>query len=331
MSAEKNPVKVLITRDFPEVAIELLIREGFVVTTSLYDRLWPQQELIDVAKDHNALLCTITEKIDARFLNACNHLDVISQYAVGYDNIDIDEATRLNIPIGYTPDVLTEATADIAFALMLATSRKLLFAHKLILTGEWDYFRPKRHLGIELKKKTLGIFGLGRIGFAMAEKCKGAYQMNILYCNRSPNPEAKKELGARRVSFEELLTESDVLSVHCSLNSETRNKFNMKAFEQMKSTAIFINTARGLIHQEDDLREALENGLIWGAGLDVTNPEPMRHDNPLLTMENVTILPHMGSSTTEARNAMSQIAAMNIIEFYRNGRMPHCINEKVLS
>lgn len=330
MPEDKNAKKVLITRDFPDNAIQLLVREGFIVTAQLYDGLWPQQALIDATLKHDALLCTITEKIDAAFLNTCSHLDIISQYAVGYDNIDIAEATRLKIPVGYTPDVLTAATADIAFALMIATSRKLLYAYKLILKGEWDYFRPKRHLGIELNGKTLGIYGLGRIGYAMAEKCKGAYKMDILYCNRNPHPEAEKALGARRVSFEELLVQSDVLSAHCALNDETRNKFNMTAFKQMKPTAIFINTARGLVHNEEDLKKALDEGIIWGAGLDVTNPEPMSKDNPLLNMENVTVLPHMGSSTMEARNAMSQIAAMNIIEFYKNGQVPHCVNQKVL-
>ena len=330
MPNHKNAIKVLVTRDFPDTAIELLIREGFKVTTRLHDALWTQKELIEAAKEHNALLCTITEKINAEFLNACNHLDIVSQYAVGYDNIDVAEATRLKIPIGYTPDVLTDATADIAFALMIATARKLLYAHKLILKGEWDYFRPKRHLGLELKGKILGIYGLGRIGYAMAEKCKGAYNMEILYCNRNPHPEAEDTLGAKRVSFEELLKQSDVLSAHCALNDETKGKFDLAAFKQMKPTAIFINTARGLVHNEADLKKALDEGIIWGAGLDVTNPEPMGKENPLLGMETVTVLPHMGSSTAEARDAMSRLAATNIIEFYKSGKIPHCVNGEVL-
>jgi glyoxylate reductase len=212
---------------------------------------------------------------------------------------------------------------------MITTARKMFFMHKGISRGAWQYFKPNAHLGIELKSKTLGIYGLGRIGMKMAERCKGAYNMDIIYHNRNRNSKAEKELAAQYVSFQELLQGSDVLSVHCALTKETRRIFNTSAFEQMKSTAIFINTSRGAVHHEQDLHEALQNGQIWGAGLDVTDPEPMLPDNPLLEMENVSILPHIGSATIEARHKMSEMVVSNIIAFFNGDKIPYLVNPEV--
>jgi glyoxylate reductase len=280
-----------------------------------------QDEMIERAKTHDAIYITSTEKIDKRFLNECSHLEIISQFAVGYDNIDVPEATKLGIPIGYTPGAMSDATADVAFGLMIATSRKMFYQHKSIIKGEWTFFRPTANLGLELKNKTLGIYGLGRIGMVMAKRCAGAYDMKIIYHNRKSNPEAEKKFGAKRVDFKTLLAESDVISIHCSLSAETKGVFNKEAFSQMKRTSIFINTSRGGVHNETDLIEALNSKVIWGAGMDVTNPEPMNQNNPLLQMENVSILPHIGSATIDARNEMARLAAMNIIEFYTNKRV----------
>jgi glyoxylate reductase len=322
-------MKVFVSRDIPAQGIDLLHAEGFEVTVWQVDRPLTQPELIENAKQHDALLCMFSDKIDKVFLNECKHLKVIAQFAVGYDNIDVPEAIRLRIPIGNTPDVLSEATADVAFLLMLAASRKAFHLHKTIARGEWTFFRPKANLGMELKNKTLGIFGLGRIGVEMAKRCKGAYQMNIMYCNRSRNPVAEELLLAQKVEFDELLAQSDVVSVHCSLNEATKEIFNKTAFHKMKRTAIFINTARGSIHNEKDLIDALNERVIWGAGLDVTNPEPMKPNNPLLSMENVAVLPHIGSSTIEARNAMARLSAENIIHGLRSVRLPNIINPEI--
>jgi glyoxylate reductase len=322
-------MKIFISRDIPSVGIELLRKEGLDVAVCPVDRPLTQSELIGYTKQSDALLCMFSDVIDKYFLNECKHLKVIAQYAVGYDNIDIAEATRLRIPISYTPDVLSEATADVAFLLMLAASRKAFHLHKIIARKEWTFFRPKAHLGTELKNKTLGVFGLGRIGMEMAKRCRGAYNMNIIYCNRSKNSLAEKLLKARKVSFDELLGQSDVLSVHCSLNGETKGIFNKSAFNKMKKTAIFINTARGSIHNEEDLLDALKNNVIWGAGLDVTNPEPMKPDHPLLSMENVAVLPHIGSATIEARDAMSRLCAENIICGLREEKLPNIINPEI--
>jgi len=324
-------MKVFVSQDIPAQGIDLLRAEGFKVTVWQVDRPLTQPELIENAKQHDALLCVFSDKIDKVFLNECKHLKVIAQFAVGYDNIDISEATRLRIPIGNTPDVLSEATADVAFLLMLAASRKAFHLHKTIARGEWTFFRPKANLGMELKNKTLGIFGLGRIGTEMAHRCKGAYQMNVIYCNRSRNPVAEEQLLAQKVEFDELCAQSDVLSVHCSLNEATKGIFNKTAFYKMKRSAIFINTARGLIHNEKDLIDALNERVIWGAGLDVTDPEPMKPNNPLLSMESVAVLPHIGSATIEARNAMACLSAKNIIHGLRSMRLPNIVNPEIYS
>ncbi|MCD4675017.1 MAG: D-glycerate dehydrogenase [Desulfobacula sp.] len=322
--------KILVSRQYPKAGIRLLEKENFHLTMWEKQRPMTPVELIEGAKTHHALLCTLTDRIDKDFLNQCAHLEIISQFAVGYDNIDIIQATHLGIPVGFTPDAMSEATADIAFGLMIAVARKMFFLHKTIINGQWGYFNPTGNLGVEIKNKTLGIFGLGRIGVKMAQRCKNAYDMDIIYHNQTRNKAAEKLLDATYVEFDDLLAQSDVLSVHCALTPKTKEIFNGPAFIKMKPSAIFINTARGPIHQEKDLARAILEGDIWGVGLDVTNPEPMQPDNPLLSMENVCILPHVGSGTMEARNQMSVLAAMNIIEFYKNGKVPHIVNPKVL-
>lgn len=330
MKRNLSDIKIFVSSVLPAVGTDMLKNEGFNVTTWNNDTPIPQNILIENAKQCNALLCTLTARIDAEFLNECKHLEIISQFGVGYDNINIAEATKLKIPVGNTPGVLTDATADIAFGLMIAVSRKMFFMHKKIEKGEWKHFTPISNLGIELKNKTLGIFGLGRIGVEMAKRCKGAYNMNIIYYNRNKNEEAEKLLNAKYVSFNELLAQSDVLSVHSVLSAETKGIFKKDAFNKMKPTSIFINTSRGGVHNEEDLIDALNNGRIWGAGLDVTNPEPMDKNNPLLSMPSVAVLPHIGSATVEARNGMSRLAAENIIDFYKNNRIPNFVNPEVI-
>ncbi len=322
--------KILLSRIYPHEGTELLKRAGFTVTEQKSDEPLSQEDLIEQAQQHDVLYCTLSDKIDKHFLQACSHLEHIAQFAVGYDNIDVEEATRLQIPVSYTPGAMKEATADIAFGLMIATARKMFFQHKNIIKGNWKTFSPTAKLGIELKGKTLGIFGMGRIGMAMAERCRGAYNMRILYVSRKAKPEAESKLGAQKVDFETLLKESDVISPHTALTKETKELFNKNAFAKMKPSALFINTSRGQVHNEEDLIQALKAGQIWGAGLDVTNPEPMQPGNPLLDMENVTVLPHIGSGTIEARTEMSRMAARNITEFFQKGTIPNPVNPEVL-
>lgn len=322
--------KVLITRIIPAIAQEMLTQAGFEVSVWEGNGPMTQPQLIERTKQVNAVISLGADKLDKHFFNQCPHLDVIAQFAVGYDNIDVAEATRMKIPVSNTPDVLSDATADVALGLMIAVSRKMFYLHKSIERGEWKQFEPLKNLGIELTGKTLGIFGMGRIGMVMAQRCTGAFNMNVIYHNRSRNSEAEKLYKARYVSFDELLQQSDVLSVHSVLSEETKGVFNKAAFSKMKKSAIFINTSRGSVHNEEDLIEALQTETIWGTGLDVTNPEPMHADNPLLQMPNVAVLPHIGSATVEARNGMAQLAAENIIAFYKTGKMLTCVNSSVL-
>ena len=314
---------VFVTRIIPDAGIKLLEEAGCIVNQYSGKTELTQEQLIAECKRSDALLHAGTNKIDESFLKECNHLKVVALLTVGYDLVDIPAARKLGIPIGNTPGVLSNATADTAFLLMLAVSRKAFYLHKTIERGQWGFYEPTANLGIELNNKTLGIFGLGKIGFEMAKKCKGAFNMDIIYYNRSANPKAEKELGAVKVSFEELLQKADVLSLHSTLTAETENLFDKKAFQLMKPSSIFINTGRGKLHNEADLIHALQNGLIWGAGLDVTNPEPMSKDNPLLEMPNVAVLPHIGSQTIEARNAMAKIAAENVLAGLYGKPLPH--------
>ena len=319
-------MKVLVSLNIPEVGIEMLRKANMEVDVWQDDTPMTQTRLIEKSGKNDALLCTTMDRIDAFFLEKSRHLKIISIYAAGYDNIDVEAATRMGIPVGNSPNAMVDATADIAFALMLAVARKMFFLHKTIEKGEWDHFKPRSNLGVELKKKTLGIFGLGTIGFEMANRCRGAYGMDVIYFNRNRNSEAEQKLKARKVSFEDLLKISDVLSVHSILTPETTGIFDRSAFAQMKQSSIFINTARGAIHNEKDLMDALINNKIWGAGLDVTNPEPMEASNPLLSMENVAITPHIGSATKQARDEMSRLAAQNIIHFFQKKGIPHLVN-----
>lgn len=321
--------KVLVTRRISENALELIKNEGYELSVYTENKDLTPAELIKMCEGHAGLLSVGPNKIDEHFLSSCKHLKGIALMSVGYDKVDVNAATKHGMPISNTPDVLSEATADTAFLLMLSVARKAFYMHKTIERGEWGFFDPMKNLGQELYGKTLGVLGLGRIGLELAKKAKAAYGMQIIYHNRSRNEDAEKLLNATYVSFEELLKQSDVLSVHVNLTAETTGIFNLTAFEKMKPNAIFINTARGAIHNEKDLLMALQNKTIWGAGLDVTNPEPMDRNSPLLNMENVCVLPHIGSATEETREKMAMMAAQNIIKALKGEQMPQVINPEV--
>lgn len=322
-------MNVLITRILPQKGLDLLQAAGCKVTQYAEKRELTPSQLIELCQGQDVLLSSGPNNIDEEFLSACRHLKGIALLSVGYDKVDLEAATRYGIPVSNTPDVITQTTADTAFLLMLAVSRNAFAMSRSIAQGEWRFYDPTANLGLDLYGRTLGIFGMGRIGFDLAAKCKAYFGMNIIYHNRKPRIEAERQLGARYVSFDDLLKHSDVLSVHAGLSAETKGLFNRDAFAQMKPSSIFINTARGGIHQEDDLIEALQNKCIWGAGLDVTNPEPMAQNNPLLQMQNVCVLPHIGSATVETRDNMAIKAAENVIAAIKNQRMPNIINPDV--
>lgn len=322
-------MKVFITRSLPESILVPLRQAGVTPTLWTEKRDLTRAELTEHCQSYDALLSIGHNALDAEFFQAVSHLKVISLLSVGYDHVDVAAATQAGIPIGNTPDVLSDATADTAFLLLMATARKALYHHKRILNGQWGFYDPFQDLGTDLNGKTLGIFGLGKIGFEMARRCQAVYNMNVIYHNRSNNARAEKELKARKVSFDELLAQSDVLSVHTSLTPETKGRFDKAVFGRMKAGAIFINTARGGIHNETDLTEALRNGALGGAGLDVTNPEPTLPQNPLLSLPNVTVLPHIGSATLETRTAMADLAIRNLLAGLRGEHLPHVVNPDV--
>lgn len=275
----------------------------------------PSREvLLDRITGCSGVLSLLTEKIDAQFMDAAGpQLKVISNFAVGFNNIDVDEATLRGIRVGNTPDVLTEATADMAFALLMSASRRIVEGQDYIRAGNWKTWEPLEHIGVDLLGKTIGIVGMGRIGMAMARRCRGGWGMQVLYHDKFRNETADRELAAQQVDFDTLLLQSDFVSVHTDLNESTRGMFNSDAFRKMKPTAVFINSARGPIHNQTDLHRALMDSEIFAAGLDVTDPEPIESDDPLLTLPNCVLAPHIASATISSRNGMAEIAADNLL------------------
>lgn len=323
-------MKVFLNKRIPEIGINIMKENGLEVFIP-ENETPSHEEWLKYCQDSDLILNVGFHRFNKEFFDQCPNVKAIALFSVGFDHVDIQEATSRNIPIGNTPDVLSTATADTAFLLMQSVARRSSFYFERVKTGNWGEFDPLFGLGQELTGKTLGVFGLGRIGFEMAEKCKKAFGMNIIYHNRNRNEEAEKMLDAQYVSFEELVTQSDILSVHANFKAEQNELFNAEVFNKMKPNAIFINTARGGFQNEKDLYEALINKKIWGAGLDVTNPEPMSKENPLLQLSNVCVLPHIGSATEEARNGMAKLAAENLVAFSKGKKMPACANSEVYS
>lgn len=321
-------MKVFINKRIPEVGITMLKEAGLEVTLPENPEL-TQDEWLGYCKDADVILNVGQNKYDREFFEKFPNVKAIALYSVGFDQVDIEEANKRSIPVGNTPEVLSRATSDVAFLLMQSVSRRAGYYFQKVKEGDWGQFDPLHALGQELYGKTLGVFGLGRIGFEMAEKCKKAFDMKIIYHNRSHNEEAENELEAKYVSFEELVSQSDVLSIHANFTEKHSELFNQSVFEKMKANAIFINTARGGFHNQKDLYSALVSEKIWGAGLDVTNPEPIEENDPILNLSNVCVLPHIGSATVEARNGMAKLAAQNIIAFSKGEKMHDCANPEV--
>lgn len=322
-------MKVYISRNIPQAGIDVLTENGLTISINSENKKLSQDELIEACQDVDLLLNVGHADLNRHFLSSCKHLKGIALASVGYDHVDLAAATEFGIPISNTPDVLSGATADVAFLLMLAVSRKAFFRANEVREGKWKDFEFMQDLGIELNGKTLGIYGLGRIGLELAIKAQAAYNMNIIYYNRSRNIEAEQRVNAKYVNFDELLTQSDVISLHTNLSAETQYRFNKDSFKRMKSSSIIINTARGRVINELDLIDALQTGEIWGAGLDVTDPEPMSADNPLLQMPNVCVLPHIGSATIETRTQMAIMAANNLLAVSRGNPMMQIVNKEI--
>ncbi len=318
---------VFVTRPIPEAGLRR-VREACEV------RLWegelppPKEVILREAAECDGLLCLLTDPIDAEVIGAGKRLRVISQMAVGVDNIDLEAATARGIPVGHTPGVLTEATADLTFALLLAAARRIPEGIEYVRQGRWRTWEPMALLGREVWGKTLGIVGLGRIGTAVARRARG-FAMRVLYHSRSRKPDLEAELGLEYVALDDLLAQADFVSLHCPLTPETHHLIDEEALRRMKPTAILINAARGPVVDTDALLRALREGWIEAAALDVTDPEPLPADHPLLDLPNCIVIPHLGSATVAARERMATMAAENLLAGLRGERLPYCANPEV--
>ena len=321
-------MKAVITRKMPDSIVALLAE-----CCDVY--MWPDEHepisrhmLMEQMADADALFTNVTDRIDREVLDAAPRLKVISTMAVGFNNIDVAEATRRGIPVGHTPEVLTEAVADLTFALLLATARRVVEAMAFIREDKWKAWGPMLLTGQTVHGATLGIIGMGRIGEGVARRARGL-GMNILYCNRSRKEAAERALEAAYCHLDELLKRSDYVVMLAPSTKETTRMIGAREFSLMKPNAIFINTARGTNVDEAAMIEALKAGQLRGAGLDVFETEPIRPDHPLCALDNVVLLPHIGSATVETRLKMAEIAALNIIAGLKNEPLPYIVNPEV--
>ncbi|MCB2297480.1 2-hydroxyacid dehydrogenase [Clostridium tagluense] len=320
--------KVYITRRIPDEAIELL-EEHFHVEINPQDRVLLREELLEKVKGMDAVLCLITDNIDSEVLEAAgNKCKIFANYGVGYNNIDIVAATEKRIIITNTPGVLDDATADLAWTLLMAVSRRIVAADKFTRNGAFQSWDPMMFLGRDITGKTLGLIGAGRIGFNFAKKAK-AFDMKILYTGLRHNSKIENELGAIYVDKETLLSEADFVSLHVPLLPSTTHYISDLEFSMMKKTSVIVNTSRGPVIDEKALVKALKQGEIWGAGLDVYENEP-EIEPELLAMYNVVIVPHIASATMETRTNMGLIAARNIIKVLSGEKPYTCVNTQVL-
>lgn len=309
---------VAVTRRIPSAGLDIL-REHFDLKIHDSNYAPNQDDLRELLSDADGALVLLSDRIDDGLLDACPRLKVIANYAVGYENINLEVTSRRGIVTTNTPDVLTGATADIAITLMLCVTRRILEADACMRNGAFEGWYPTHLRGLDIHGKRIGIVGLGRIGTAVARRAR-AFGLNILYTNPGPRPDAENELAAVRVNLETLIANADIISVHCPYRPELHHLFNADAFAAMKSSAVFINTARGKLMDEAALCEALKSGQIAGAGLDVYENEP-QFVSELASMNNVVLLPHIGSATHDTRTAMSELAARNVVEVLQ-GRPP---------
>lgn len=315
---------VLITRRIPQAGLAR-IQEVCEVRHWDAEEAIPRATLLEWIAGMDGLYCLLTERIDEELLNAAGPtLRVVSTMSVGYDHVDVAACTARGIVLGNTPDVLTDTTADLTLALLLATARRLTEAAAAVKNGEWGTWKPEWMLGRDLYGSTVGIIGLGRIGAAVARRLTG-FGCRLLYSGSAPKPAIAEPLGAEFVDQTTLLAESDFVSLHCPLNQATQHLINEKTLRQMKSTAILINTTRGGTVDQAALYQALVQGQIAAAGLDVTTPEPLPTDHPLLSLPNCVILPHIGSASIATRTQMALMAAENLLAGVQNQALPNAV------
>jgi glyoxylate reductase len=319
-------LKVFVTRRIFPAALEKISQASDM-------EVWPDdlppscEVMVQKTRDADGILTMLSDKIDANLIDHSPRLRVISNMAVGHDNIDVEVATKRGIRVGYTPGVLTETTADLVFALLTAAARRIVEADNYTRTGQWKTWGPMVLLGQDIHHATLGIIGLGRIGMEVAKRARG-FDMKILYYSRTRRtPEEENRMGLEYVDqMAELLSRSDFVSLHVPSTSETYHLIGAREFAQMKPTAVFINASRGIVTDQRALYEALRTGKIAYAAIDVTETEPIPLNDPLLTLKNIIITPHIGSASIQTRTRMALMAADNLIAGLRGETLPNCVN-----
>lgn len=321
--------RAFVTRRIPEEGLRL-VREGTEC------RLWdddlppPREALLEGVADADGILALLTDRIDAELLERAPRLKVVANMAVGYDNVDVPACTARRIVVTNTPGVLTETTADLAWALLMAAARRVVEADRFTREGQWKTWGPMLLLGQDIHHATLGIVGMGRIGAEVAKRGRG-FDMRLLYTSRTRKPELERELGLEHVALDDLLKRSDYVSLHTPLTPETRGLIGARALSLMKPTAILINTARGSVVDQPALTAALSARQIAGAGLDVFEVEPIAPDDPLLGLDNVILLPHIASASTATRGRMARMAAENLLAVLSGARPANPLNPEVLA
>jgi len=321
--------KVFVTRIIRDKGLDL-------VKDACQAEIWPEELppsreiLLERVRDVDGLLCLLTDRIDGEVMDAAGPgLKVISNHAVGFDNIDVAAATARGIPVGNTPGILTDATADMAFALMMAAGRRVVEAEKFLRAGKWKTWGPSMLLGLDFAGATLGLVGFGRIGQAMAKRATG-FDMRVLYYDPGASRPPSR-LSAVLTDLDTLLQESDFVSIHVPLTPETRHMVNAEFLSKMKPEAVLVNTARGGVLDQDALYKTLKESRIFAAALDVTDPEPLPPDSPLLELDNCIIVPHIASASVYSRDMMAFLAAKNLIAGINGERLEHCVNPEVYS
>ena len=319
--------KVFVTRIIPDKGFDLV--KDFCDVDLWSEELPPgRTEFMNHVQGVDGILSLLTDRVDGELMDAAGpQLKVISNFAVGFDNIDVHAATARKIPVGNTPDVLTDATADFAFTLMMTAGRRILEADRYVRDGKWKTWGPMLLLGVEMKGATLGLVGFGRIGKAMARRAVG-FEMRVIYYDPMET-KTNPEMHATRVDFETLLEESDFISLHTPLTADTHHLIDSEALSKMKPNAVLVNTSRGPVVDLGALHDALKAEKIFAAGLDVTDPEPLPLDHPLFKLDNIVIMPHIASASKAARDKMSWIAAKNLIAGLKGEHLPNCVNPQV--
>jgi glyoxylate reductase len=320
--------KVFVCRPIAQEALDL-------VAASTEMEVWSEElppsgsALVEKAREADGLLTLLTDRVDAALIGGSPRLRVISNMAVGYDNIDVPEATKRGILVGVTPGVLTETSADFAFALLMSAARRVVEADRYTRQGRWKTWGPQILLGQDIHHATLGIIGLGRIGAEIAKRARG-FDMTVLYHSRARRPDLESALSVAYATLSELLSRSDFVSVHIPLTAETRHLIGAREFAIMKPSAVFVNTSRGAVVDQKSLYEALRDRKIFAAAIDVTETEPISPDDPLLTLDNFIIAPHIASASVPTRRKMAVMAAENLLAGLRGEVPPHCVNPEAL-